>query len=108
MKRVLRAAIAPFIFLTLTVYFGYNALHGSRGFVAQSAEARAIANARADLKTVLARRDRWEARVAALKPKAIEPDMLDQQARAVLNLANPADLVVPLHPGETKRPLPRK
>jgi cell division protein FtsB len=103
MKRILRAAAAPVIFLTLTVYFGYNVIHGSRGFVAQSRESREIVQARQDLKTVLARRDRWEARVAALKSTAIEPDMLDQQARAVLNLANPADLVVPLHPDAKDR-----
>lgn len=108
MKRLLRAAIAPVLFLTLTVYFGYNAIHGSRGFIAQAAEDRDIVNARHDLKAVLAKRDFWEARVAALKPAAIQPDMLDQQARTVLNLANPADLVVPLHPAAPAPDAPAK
>jgi cell division protein FtsB len=101
MKRILRAVIGPAIFLTLTVYFGYNAIHGSRGYIAQSVETKTIHKAKADLKVVLARRDRWEARVAALAPNAIEPDMLDGQARAVLNLANPDDLVVPLDHGNS-------
>ena len=108
MKRIFRAVIGPAIFLTLTVYFGYNAIHGSRGFIAQSVETREIGKARTDLKAVLARRDRWDARLAALNPKAIEPDMLDGQARAVLNLANPDDLVVPLHHDPSARkPIPK-
>ncbi len=108
MKKILRAAAGPAIFLILTAYFSYNALHGSRGFVAQSAESGAIIRAQADLKSVLAERDRWEARVAALNPKAIQPDMLDGQARAVLNLADPDDLVVPLHEAADTQPSPRK
>ncbi|HET9148239.1 MAG TPA: septum formation initiator family protein [Acetobacteraceae bacterium] len=100
MKRFLRATVAPAIFLGLTVYFGYNAVNGSRGFIAQAREQAEIAKARTDLKTVTARRGRWEAKVAALKSNAIQADMLNQQARAVLNLANPADLVVPVKPGQ--------
>lgn len=98
MKRFLRATIGPVIFLTLTVYFAYNAVNGSRGFVAQAQERSMITKARSDLKLVTAKRDRWEAKVAALKSDGIQADMLNEQARAVLNLANPADLVVPIKP----------
>ena len=98
MKRFLRATIGPVIFLTLTVYFAYNAVNGSRGFVAQAQERALIARARSDLTVVSARRDRWEAKVTALKTNAVQADMLSQQSRAVLNLANPADLVVPTKP----------
>jgi cell division protein FtsB len=38
----------------------------------------------------------WEAQVAALNSQSIGQDMLDQQARLVLNLAEPSDLVVQL------------
>jgi len=39
-KRRLRAAIPPVIFLLLAVYFGWNAMRGDRGLVAQQQDGR--------------------------------------------------------------------
>jgi cell division protein FtsB len=84
------------LFLLITGYFGWNAVHGARGLEAQSAERAQLAMAQANFASVDARRATWETKITDLADKSIAPDMLDGQARAVLNLAAPADIVVPL------------
>lgn len=102
MKRRLRAVIVPLLLLAVTGYFVFNAIHRSRGITAQRQEQTALAQDRITLAAIQATRDRWQARVDALRHHAIAGDMLDAQARAVLNLANPDDLSVPTkHPQTT-------
>lgn len=98
MKRRLRAIVLPAFFLAVTAYFVFNAVSGSRGIVAQRQSTTMLAQDQVTLSTTTARRDRWQARVDSLRHHSIAPDMLDQQARAVLNLANPDDLAVPFPP----------
>ncbi|WP_287762022.1 septum formation initiator family protein [Acidiphilium sp.] len=97
-KRRLRALVLPVLFLVVTAYFVFNAINGSRGIIAQRHDQAVLVKDRQSLTDVTARRDRWQARVDALHHHAIAPDMLNEQARAVLNLADPDDLAVPLHP----------
>jgi cell division protein FtsB len=39
-------------------------------------------------------RERLERDVSLLRPESLDPDMLDERARAILNLANKDDLVM--------------
>jgi cell division protein FtsB len=96
LKARLQAAIWPSIFLGITAYFGWNAVHGKSGLQAQQAQRAQLADARTAFTTVDADRAQWEIRIADLSAQSIGPDMLDDQARQVLNLANPGDLVVKL------------
>jgi cell division protein FtsB len=96
LKRRLIAMVPPVIFLAITWYFGWNALHGARGLEAQATERVQLAKAQQDFAAVDATRAHWETRVAALGGPSIAPDMLDEEARKVLNLSDPADLVVKL------------
>ena len=98
-KRRVRLAIAPIIFLAVSGYFGWNATQGDRGLRAYAQlqqEARAY---KAELARVEAERDALERRVAGLRPQRLNRDSLDERARAVLNVADPADLVVLYGPG---------
>jgi len=96
LKRRVFSAIPPAIFLAITAYFAWNAVHGARGLQAQAAERRELANAQAQFTAVDAQRSQWETRIADLSSQSIDPDMLDAEVRQVLNLADPADLVVQL------------
>lgn len=95
-KRRLIVMVPPVIFLAITWYFGWNALHGARGLEAQATERAQLAKAQQDFASVDATRAKWETRVASLGGPSIAPDMLDEEARKVLNLSDPADLVVKL------------
>jgi cell division protein FtsB len=105
-KRRIRAVIVPLLLLIVTGYFVFNAIKGSRGITAQRQDQALLAQDKTALTAVQARRDRWQARVDALRHHAIDPDMLNAQARSVLNLADPDDLSVPLKPSAVPQPPP--
>jgi len=97
-KRKLRAAVAPCVFLALVGYFLWSATQGDRGLDAspqrQEELAAALAEqARADAEVAL-----WERRIAGLHSR-IDADALDERARAMLNLSDPRDVIVPYDKG---------
>jgi cell division protein FtsB len=95
-KNRLRAIIPPVIFLGITWYFAWNAMHGARGLEAQRVQIAELAKAQAAFTAIDAQRASWETRIATLNGQSVARDMLDNEARLVLNLADPADLVVQL------------
>ncbi len=97
-KRRLLAMLPPVIFLGITFYFAWNAVHGARGLEAQAVERAALAKTQHDFAMADAARQQWQTKVDQLGGPAIAPDILDEQARIVLNLAAPADLIVDLPP----------
>jgi cell division protein FtsB len=94
----LRAIAPPVIFLAITYYFGWNAMHGKSGLEAQHVQQQELAQAIARHNAVQAQRIAWQTKIADLNGRSIQPDMLDEQARQVLNLANPQDMVIDLAP----------
>lgn len=98
LKYRLRALLPPAVFLAITWYFGWNAIHGKSGLEAQQAQQAQLRQAQQDYAKAELLRTQWQTRIADLSGQSIEQDMLDEQARQVLNLANPNDLVVTLAP----------
>jgi cell division protein FtsB len=98
-RRQLSLILAPMLGLSLSAYFAYNLVGGERGLVAWTNLSQALAEARDQAATVKAERQALERRVAMLQPQHIEPDLLDEQARAALNLVGPNDVVI-LTPNE--------
>ena len=101
LKRKMRGMIAPLIFLSLVGYFGWNAAQGDHGLKAEAQRQDLLRLAKADLAKADTDRDAWERRVAGLRNNHLNPDTLDERARAMLNLADPADIVV-LYPPKEK------
>ena len=95
-KYRLRAIAPSVLFLVITAYFGWNVVHGTSGLQAQAVQRAQLAQAQQSLAAVNAQLTQWQTRVQDLSGPSIAGDMLDGQARAVLNLANPNDLVVEL------------
>jgi cell division protein FtsB len=77
-------------------YFGVNAYTGNHGLLAKQDLDRQIAQATAELDAVQAERTVWQRRVALLQSDKLDPDMLDERARVLLNLADPNDLTIQL------------
>jgi cell division protein FtsB len=94
MKRKLRAAIPPVIFLLLAVYFGWNATRGDRGLVAQQQDKLDLAAAQVQLAHANAEVTQWQNRIDGMGDRDLDLDALDGQARSMLNLVDPRDLVV--------------
>jgi cell division protein FtsB len=99
-KRQVTAMVAPTLFLALAGYFDWNATRGDYGLKSYIMREQQLVAAKAELKTAEAERDAWEIRVSGLRTNHIDPDTLDERARAMLNLADPNDLVVMYGPGQ--------
>lgn len=97
-KRLINALALPVIFLTVSSYFVWNAMHGERGLIAREQRVVDIAAARAELARAEADRDAIERRVAGLRSDRIDRDQLEERARALLNMAGRDDIVVPFPP----------
>ena len=95
LRRRAKAAVAPLLFLGLVGYFGWSATRGDHGLVAYAARQQLLAQAKDNLVRTQADRIEWERRVAELRSDHLDPDLLDERARAMLNLADPSDIIVP-------------
>ncbi len=102
-KRKLRAAIAPLFFFALVGYFCWSATQGDHGLVAYAQRRQLLNQAQDDLAKAQADRSSWEYRVAALRTDHLDADMLDERARAMLNVSDPADIIVPTAEGGEHR-----
>jgi cell division protein FtsB len=82
-------ALCLYLMATLMIgYFGINAFTGNHGLRAQKGLEQQIAELSAELGKVKAERAQWERRVTLLKNDQIDPDMLDERARALLDYAD--------------------
>ena len=77
-------------------YFGVNAYDGNYGLRAKQDLDQQITQLTAELAGLKAERATWERRVSLLKSESIDPDMLDERARVLLNYADPRDLTLRL------------
>ncbi len=97
-----RQVAGPLIVAAMVAYLGYHAVQGKRGLVAWLHLGQQIEQTSAALALTRAEQYRLAHRVALLHPDGLDLDMLDERARAVLNLAHPDDLVV-FTPSESGR-----
>lgn len=100
LKRKSKAALPPVIFLALVGYFGWNATQGDRGLETYGRRLTVLSVAQADLAKTVAEREAWEQRVSGLRTNHLDADTLDERARAMLNLADKDDVVVPYAQGQ--------
>ncbi len=77
-------------------YFGVNAYTGEHGLIAKRDLDQDIAQLTFDLDTVKAERAVWQRRVSLLKSDNIDPDLLDERARALLDDVDARDLTLML------------
>ncbi|MBP0464526.1 septum formation initiator family protein [Roseomonas sp. PWR1] len=98
LKRVIQALALPSLFLALSGYFIWNAMHGERGLIAREHRMADIAAARAELSRAEADREAIERRVTGLRGDRVDRDQLDERARALLNMVGRDEIVVPYGP----------
>src|SRR6202049_2010667 len=79
-------------------YFGVNAYTGARGLKANQDLAQQTSGLVAALAALKLERARWEHRVSLLRSGGLDPDLLDERARAMLDYAHPHDVVMMLKP----------
>jgi len=95
--RSILTAFGLYVMAALLIgYFGVNAVSGNRGLKAKQDIDQQIAVLSAELDRLQIERAQWERRIALLKSGDLDPDMLDERARALLDYVHPNDLTMML------------
>ena len=98
-KRRAKASVPSVVLLAVAGYFGWSATQGDHGLQAYAGKQEKLRIARLELNQVNAEVETWERRVAGLRSSRLDSDTLEERARAMLNLADPAEVVVMYGPG---------
>ncbi len=98
-RRTILTVLGLYLFAALFIgYFGVNAFTGNHGLRAQADLEQQLAAMQAELAQIKAERALWERRVALLRSDRLDPDMLDERARALLGYVDPRDMTMLLRP----------
>jgi len=91
-RRAILTAIALYSLAALFIgYFGVHAFTGHHGLRAQQQVEVEIARLEGELLRLKRDRASYEHRVSLLQSERLDPDMLDERARALLDYADPRD-----------------
>ncbi|MDB5375957.1 MAG: septum formation initiator protein [Rubritepida sp.] len=91
---------APVILASVAAFFVWHASHGDRGLIARGQRVAEIAAARGELQQAAAEREAAERRVNGMRGDRLDRDQLEERARAMLNLTNRDEIVIPYPPGQ--------
>ncbi len=100
-RRIVLTVLGLYSFAALFIgYFGVNAFTGAHGLRAQADLEQELAVMQKNLTRLKATRAEWERRVSLLRANRIDPDMLDERARALLGYIDPRDITLLVSPRE--------
>lgn len=91
---------APVILASVAAFFVWHASHGDRGLIAREQRIAEIAVARGELQRATTEREAAERRVNGMRGDRLDRDQLEERARAMLNLTNRDEIVIPYPPGQ--------
>src|ERR1019366_6147622 len=98
-RRTILTVLGLYIFAALFIgYFAVNAFTGNHGLRAQADLDQQLATMQRGLVQLKAERALWARRVPLLRSDRLDPDMLDERARALLGYVDPRELTLLLHP----------
>ena len=86
--------MGPFLGICAAAYFAYHAIQGDRGLMAWARLSLEVETSRGEREDLARRRAALEHRVKLLHPESLDPDMLDERARVMLNFGYPNELVI--------------
>ena len=94
-SQILRQMMLLAALIGMIVYVAADAVRGPHGLVANQMLRAKVALMRKDLAALKTQRARLERDAELLGPKAAsQPDLLDEQARSLLDFARPTDIVI--------------
>ena len=102
--RLAKEGGVPLFVLAIIAYFGFHAVQGERGIMAWHRMKADLEHAEAREVELAARREQLAHRVSLLQPESLDPDMIEEQARRLLNFGKPLDRVIILESGRPPEP----
>jgi cell division protein FtsB len=95
-RRQAGQVVVPVLGIALLAYFAYHAIQGDRGLFAWMALNQQLKQTHALADAVAAQRAELENRVQRLSSASLDPDLLDERVRAMLNYARQDEVVIML------------
>jgi cell division protein FtsB len=89
-----RQAIVPILGTVLVIYFSYHMVQGDHGLIAYMSLQAKVDQAEARYAQVHAERVGLERRVALLRPDNLDPDMIEERARIMLDFVGGDEIVI--------------
>jgi len=94
LRKRARSIAGPALGIALTGYFVYHLIEGHHGLLAWVRLSQEIREETVKLEEVRTQRAALDLKVSDLRPEHIDPDLLDEQIRATLNLVAPGEIVI--------------
>ncbi len=88
-------SVLPAITCAIVAYFGYYAIWGERGMLAQSETQARLGVEQEQLARIQGARARLEHRIDLLRPGAVDNDLVEELARGQLMEGAPGQIAVP-------------
>lgn len=87
--------ILPRVLAVCTVvYFAYHTVEGDRGFLTWLSLKQDLAQVHSQQADLRAQREELQGRVSLLRPDNLDPDLLEERAREVLNYGRENELIL--------------
>ena len=93
-RKYLRRSLRAILLAGVSLYLGYHVVQGEHGVIAWLKIAQQIEFTGIELKNLSNRHRELENRVQLLRSESLDPDLLDDRARVVLNYALKEDRIV--------------
>jgi len=89
-----RHIAGPILGICGIVYFTYHAIQGDRGILALLKLQKQLDLVQVQATSAQIERSKLERRSKLLSPSSLDPDMLEERARVMLNLAEQNDIII--------------
>ena len=93
-RQRLNYLLGPFIGVFVFMYFVYHVLHGERGLYAWWQISNRIESVKSILNKIREDRKKLEHRTRLLNSENLDPDILEERARIILNYGKAKDIVI--------------
>lgn len=94
LKYALREACLPAVFACVFAYLGYHLVQGNLGLLAWMQLEQRLDTLEREAADLAEKRQTLEHKVTLLRSDGLDPDMLDQQTRAILGYVHPQDVLI--------------
>jgi cell division protein FtsB len=94
LRRRLKAVLPQVLAIGVIAYFAYHGIQGERGFLAYLHLSQELAEAEAVAEAVAGERAELASRVGRLTDGSLDPDLLEERARVLLNYGYAGETVV--------------
>ncbi|MDV7341435.1 septum formation initiator family protein [Terasakiella sp. A23] len=94
LTKVQPGVFLPVLGVCVVLYFAYHAVQGDRGIRSLLDYQHRVEKTKQQLAQIKSERIRLEHRVSLLRPESLDPDLLEERARAVLNFAHPNEIAI--------------